>query len=393
MTDDCQRISGSAFPNASGVPLLWPTSETACGNLSQPRHFATPVGLSTTERKRQLAGTDLENVPSNMANTTAFALNYNHLFYFYRVAEHGSLSAAARELQLTQPTVSAQIKTLERQLGRQLFKRKAGGALELSDQGRRVLDHARRMFKESDLLLREMVRPERNTQQSIRVGIVPSTSAPFVASVFMPLLQDLHLRPNLTFGTHDDLLKLLSREEVDLVVTDTAPSSAISANFNTELFYAPRLLAVAGPEVAAKIGTFPDDLQKVGIAHYSSGSSVRSGIDVYFAERGLSPEVWVESDDVQVQIEAVRKGFGVAFVPQNLRETVAHKGLIPLGHLGEVRMTVHGVYLERTATEHVRSAVRALIQPTSDVGERETLNGANGARAKLDSAPLTPAPM
>ena len=56
-------------------------------------------------------------------------LNYHHLLYFWTVGREGSVSAAARKLHLAQPTVSAQIKSLEETLGDQLFVR----------QGRRLV--------------------------------------------------------------------------------------------------------------------------------------------------------------------------------------------------------------------------------------------------------------
>jgi LysR family transcriptional activator of nhaA len=53
-------------------------------------------------------------------------LNYHHLFYFFNVAREGSVAAAAARLRLSQPTVSAQVRTLEDALGEQLFTRRAG---------------------------------------------------------------------------------------------------------------------------------------------------------------------------------------------------------------------------------------------------------------------------
>ena len=51
-------------------------------------------------------------------------LNYHHLRYFYAVAEAGSVAEAAERLFVSQPTVSGQIKALERSLDHRLFKRR-----------------------------------------------------------------------------------------------------------------------------------------------------------------------------------------------------------------------------------------------------------------------------
>lgn len=73
-------------------------------------------------------------------------LDWDDLQCFLAVAQHGTLSAAARALKLTQPTVGRRIATFEARLGAQLFVREAG-RFALSDVGRGVLDHAQRMHE------------------------------------------------------------------------------------------------------------------------------------------------------------------------------------------------------------------------------------------------------
>ena len=64
-------------------------------------------------------------------------LNYHHLRYFWMVAREGSLRKAAERLHLSQPTISAQISSLEESLGEKLFRR-SGRSLVMTDAGRRA---------------------------------------------------------------------------------------------------------------------------------------------------------------------------------------------------------------------------------------------------------------
>ena len=57
-------------------------------------------------------------------------LNYHHLLYFWMVAKTGSITRASAELRLAQPTVSAQLRALEENLGEKLFTR-VGRGLQL----------------------------------------------------------------------------------------------------------------------------------------------------------------------------------------------------------------------------------------------------------------------
>ena len=61
-------------------------------------------------------------------------LNFNHLFYFWRVAKLGHLTQAAQELHTSQSAVSTQIRQLEERLGEELFLRE-GRRLLLTDTG------------------------------------------------------------------------------------------------------------------------------------------------------------------------------------------------------------------------------------------------------------------
>jgi DNA-binding transcriptional LysR family regulator len=70
-------------------------------------------------------------------------LNYNHLYYFHVAALERSIGAAATRLGVKQPTVSEQLRALERELGVCLFERSSMG-LTLSEAGRVAFEHVSR---------------------------------------------------------------------------------------------------------------------------------------------------------------------------------------------------------------------------------------------------------
>ena len=72
-------------------------------------------------------------------------LNYHHLLYFYTVAKEGSVSRAARQLRLAQPTLSGQIRKLEEAFDEKLFAR-AGRNLVLTEMGQVVFRYAEEIF-------------------------------------------------------------------------------------------------------------------------------------------------------------------------------------------------------------------------------------------------------
>src|SRR5947207_15387222 len=73
-------------------------------------------------------------------------LNYHHLLYFWMVAREGSVTRACQELRLAQPTVSGQLRELERALDKKLFER-VGRGLVLTEAGRLVYSYASQIFR------------------------------------------------------------------------------------------------------------------------------------------------------------------------------------------------------------------------------------------------------
>jgi DNA-binding transcriptional LysR family regulator len=99
---------------------------------------------------------------------------------FLAVAEAGSLSAAARRLHITQPTVSRRVALLEAQLGEAVFVRTADGA-RLTSFGERLLEPARRMAEWAGELDRAAERAETTPRGSVRVTAPPGIAYDFLA--------------------------------------------------------------------------------------------------------------------------------------------------------------------------------------------------------------------
>ncbi|RIX42049.1 MAG: LysR family transcriptional regulator [Rhodocyclales bacterium GT-UBC] len=109
-------------------------------------------------------------------------VDWNQLRAFLETAETGSLSAAARKLGLTQPTLSRQVAAIERRLGVTLFER-AGKSMVLTATGLDLLEHARSMGAAADAL--GMAATGRS--QAVE-GIVSVSASDMVATHLLPRL-------------------------------------------------------------------------------------------------------------------------------------------------------------------------------------------------------------
>jgi DNA-binding transcriptional LysR family regulator len=98
-------------------------------------------------------------------------LELRHLRYFLAVAEELNFSRAAERLHIAQPALSAQIRTLETQLGCELFHRTTR-KVELTAAGQLLLPDARELVERSDLAAAKLVAAARGQQGVLRVGFV-----------------------------------------------------------------------------------------------------------------------------------------------------------------------------------------------------------------------------
>jgi DNA-binding transcriptional LysR family regulator len=147
-------------------------------------------------------------------------LDWNQLKAFLETAETGSLSAAARKLGLTQPTLSRQVAAIEQRMGVTLFER-VGKAMALTDTGLDLLEHARAMGAAAEALQLAA------TGRSQAVGGVVSVSAsdPFAAIVLPPLVRQLREQePGIAIEViSTDALSDLLRREADIAIRHVKP--------------------------------------------------------------------------------------------------------------------------------------------------------------------------
>ncbi|MEW9918293.1 LysR family transcriptional regulator [Marimonas sp. MJW-29] len=146
--------------------------------------------------------------------------DWNLLRAFEATAQEGSLSAAARRLGLTQPTLSRQIAALEDRLALMLFERN-GRYLHLTDAGRELLPHVQDMGDAANRLSLSA-----SGQQSDLAGLVRITASE-VASAHMlpPILQSLRLRAPQIIAevvAGDDIRNLMTRE-ADIALRHVRP--------------------------------------------------------------------------------------------------------------------------------------------------------------------------
>jgi len=147
-------------------------------------------------------------------------LDWNQLKAFLETAETGSLSAAARKLGLTQPTLSRQVAAIEQSMGVTLFER-VGKSMALTPTGLDLLEHARAMGAAAEALSLAAT----GSSQAVR-GVVSVSATDVVATTLLPpLVKKLHdQEPGITIDViPSNALSDLLRREADIAIRHVKP--------------------------------------------------------------------------------------------------------------------------------------------------------------------------
>jgi len=284
-------------------------------------------------------------------------LNYNHLYYFHVVASEGAVASAATRLGVTQPTVSEQVKTLERALRVSLFERTTAG-LKLTDAGRLAFEQTSVMFRAGERLVESLGHDATKMPRSLRVGISSAVSRATTTDFLMPLLALENCVPSIRTGDAVELLRDLRGSALDLVLLEAEPPESTRRGLEVVLIDKTTLLAVGPP------GTEPvDDWQGLSLIHYRPTSAFRWEVEAYLELMGLRPRIAAEADDPLFLVEAAARGGFVAFVPRSVaRDSVQSGRLTILATVQTTEAGVHALYPEGETAQLAKRAVEVLIE-------------------------------
>ncbi len=235
---------------------------------------------------------------------------------FLAVLDAGSLLAAARRLQQSQPTLGRHIQVLEAQLGSALFER-TGRGLTPTNAAREIAEHARAMQSAADALQRELSRSSADLTGTVRL-----TASQTVATYLLPpLIAKLRKEtPEIQIElVASDEVKNLLRREADIALRMVRPEqdSLIARKVGSlalGTFASSKYLKAHGAPSNAK------DLFNHQLIGYDQDMTILKGFRA-FGETITRENFAFRTDDNIVQWQAVRSGLGIGFVAEYLAKT------------------------------------------------------------------------
>ena len=232
---------------------------------------------------------------------------------FLAVLEKGSLLAASRDLQLSQPTIGRHVAELESQLGLVLFDRNGRGLLP-TEAAYHLAESARIMQSGADQLARNVLGADLGASGTVRI----TASQPVSCYVLPPLLAQMRLSlpdVQVELVASNEVSNLL-RREADIAVRMVQPQQA-------------SIIARRVGKVTLRACAHQDYLRRRGVprqpsdllAHDLIGGDRNDDTLKGFAAQGLvvgREQFAFRADDLIVVWQAVRAGLGVGFVSEHL---------------------------------------------------------------------------
>ncbi|HYM49285.1 MAG TPA: LysR family transcriptional regulator [Candidatus Limnocylindrales bacterium] len=252
---------------------------------------------------------------------------------FLEVARRGNVSRAAEALFVTQPTLTARLHILERELGQALFTRTRRG-MRLTDAGRLFLPYAERA-----------VRSVRDGRQALldaaseSGGRLVLGAAPAVSTYVLPLLLERfaarypRVDVAVRTGHSEDMLQMLLREEVQLAMVRALRHPDIES---VPLYQEELVLVVpADHAFAGRRAVGIADVSHERLIFFDRTSSYYELTQTFFLKLGVTPREVMELDNIESAKKMVERRLGVALLPRTAVSRELTAGSLCLVHVSD----------------------------------------------------------
>jgi LysR family transcriptional regulator, hydrogen peroxide-inducible genes activator len=254
-------------------------------------------------------------------------MELHQLEYLLAVAEEGSVTRAAERLTLAQPSLSQQLRKLEREVGQPLFDRLPRGVV-LTEAGRRLVEDARRILASVQDARRHVADARRGVGGPLIVGAIP-TVAPFViprlAAAFLGDFPEVEL--TLIEDVTQGLVDRLERAQIDLALASSVEASrrVLVERVATEPLW---LLVPDGHRLASRPAIGWSSLRRERFLVLQAMHCLAGQVQEVCAEEGLAPRIVSQGAQLATIAAMVSAGLGLSIVPEMMRAGDAGPGRV-----------------------------------------------------------------
>ncbi|MBI5606890.1 MAG: LysR family transcriptional regulator [Deltaproteobacteria bacterium] len=287
-------------------------------------------------------------------------INFNQLRIFYQAAKYQSCTVAAKKLFITQPAVTAQVKAFEDSCNLRLFK-KRGRKIYLTDEGKKLYQYANQIFeyeKEIEDIIEDM--------RALKTGVLKLGTTKTYARTYMPIFITRfrqsypHIKIHLNEGSSLEMANSLLDFQNEIAIIAKIED-------NPQICYVPfcreDILVLMPPDhaLAKKRSVTLAEIAQEPIIIKERGSGTRKALDEALAQKGIVPNISMETTNTDFIKQLVIRGAGISFLVKSgiLKELEEGKLVtVPIKDC-QIHSDVNLAYLR---TQHLSTPAQAFLE-------------------------------
>lgn len=254
-------------------------------------------------------------------------MTFYQLIYFKRTADTTSIGRAAKELFVTQPAVSKQIKSLEEELGEKLFDR-IGKKVFLTKAGKILYSHADRIIRSLEDAKTSVKDMSAECSGELVIGTSDHISLHRLPDILKSYIT-AYPKVDLKLHCHrsETILDMVNKNLVDIGII-TLPK--VSNNLVSKIIWKDPMSLVFPKKHVLDSVKIPrlKDIIKHGMILPEIGTTTRKTIETVFSQKRLTPKVDMEVAYIETIKGLVKAGLGISILPDKAVEQEVKAGTL-----------------------------------------------------------------
>lgn len=266
-------------------------------------------------------------------------MEFKDLEIFQLVAEKGTISEAAKELNYVQSNVTSRIRKLEADMNTQLFNRHRRG-MSLTPEGKKLLTYSKKIL----LLTEEMRNAVQNNKEpsgKLEIGTIETViHLPKILSSYIKKYKNVDL--SLFTGVTKGLVEEVLNHRLDgafITELETHPDLVSYEVFQEELVL-----------ISDTRNLTFEQLTKEPILCFSTGCGYRARLAEWYKDQNITPRKIMEFGTLETILRSVIMGLGIAFVPKSEVIQLEESGRIQFHKLPEQYSKIKTIFIRRADT-------------------------------------------
>lgn len=256
---------------------------------------------------------------------------------------------------MTQPALSQQLKTLEYDLGKNLFDRK-GRRLVLNEFGSLVREYGNKIFRQTEEMLQVLSSDSLEFTKTFRIGAVPWIPKNILYDFIRPVIINPYIRIESQNQEMEVLISRLRNSQLDMILSDSPYTgrvkNLVSHRLNTE-----PIVCVSSTKVKLR-GKFPDVLDGKRIVNFPESCLTSDKIIQFLDRKKVDTQIIGDFSDLEFSLFTVLKGGALGFFPKSyVAQAVKEKKLKSWGELDKIKFSLWAVTRKDYRKEGLISSV------------------------------------